>query len=342
MHLGDYQAAVDCARKANNIKVWKQVHEACVEKKEFRLAQICGLNLIVDAEQLQTLVKDYERNGYFDELISLLEQGLGLERAHMGMFTELGIALSRYHPERLMEHIKLFWSRMNMPKMIRACEEANLWPELVFCYCHYDEFDNAALAVIERPENSWEHQQFKEIVVKVANLEIYYRAIKFYVEQHPSLLTDLLAALTARIDVNRVVKMFQKNDSLPLIKPFLLNVQSQNKRVVNEAVNDLLIEEEDYKTLRDSVQNYDNYDAVELAGRLEKHDLIFFRQIAANIYRKNKRWEKSIALSKQDKLFKDAIETAATSGKTDIVEDLVRYVSYQAFVTAAAADANHS
>ncbi|KAF4583252.1 clathrin heavy chain [Ophiocordyceps camponoti-floridani] len=325
VHLDDYQAAVDCARKANNIKVWKQVHEACVEKREFRLAQICGLNLIVDAEQLQTLVKEYERNGYFDELINLLEQGLGLERAHMGMFTELGIALSKYHPERLMEHIKLFWSRMNMPKMIRACEEANLWPELVFCYCHYDEFDNAALAVIERPENSWEHQQFKEILVKVANLEIYYRGIRFYVEQHPSLLTDLLAALTPRIDVNRVVKMFQKNDSLPLIKPFLLNVQSQNKRIVNEAVNDLLIEEEDYKTLRDSVHNYDNYDAVGLASRLEKHDLIFFRQIAANIYRKNKRWEKSITLSKQDKLFKDAIETAATSGKAEVVEDLVRY-----------------
>ncbi|KAK7420981.1 Clathrin heavy chain [Neonectria magnoliae] len=325
VHLGEYQAAVECARKANNIKVWKQVHEACVEKKEFRLAQICGLNLIVDAEQLQTLVKEYERNGYFDELISLLEQGLGLERAHMGMFTELGIALAKYHPDRLMEHIKIFWSRMNMPKMIRACEEANLWPELVFCYFHYDEFDNAALAVIERPENSWDHQQFKDIVVKVANLEIYYRAIKFYVEQHPSLLTDLLATLTPRIDVNRVVKIFQKNDDLPLIKPFLLNVQPQNKRIVNEAVNDLLIEEEDYKTLRDSVQNYDNYDAVELAARLEKHDLIFFRQIAANIYRKNKRWEKSIALSKQDKLYKDAIETAALSAKTDVVSDLLSY-----------------
>ncbi|PNH69254.1 hypothetical protein VD0002_g1049 [Verticillium dahliae] len=325
VHLGDYQAAVECARKANNIKVWKQVHEACVEKKEFRLAQICGLNLIVDAEQLTTLVKQYERNGYFDELISLLEQGLGLERAHMGMFTELGIALSRYHPERLMEHLKLFWSRVNMPKLIRACEEATLWPELVFCYYHYDEYDNAALAVIERPENSWEHHQFKEIIVKVANLEIYYRAIKFYIEQHPSLLTDLLQVLTPRIDVNRVVKLFEKNDDLPLIKPFLLNVQTQNKRTVNNAINDLLIEEEDYKTLRDSVENYDNYDPVDLAARLEKHDLIFFRQIAANIYRKNKRWEKSIALSKQDKLYKDAIETAAISSKTDIVEDLLRY-----------------
>ncbi|KAK4465567.1 putative clathrin heavy chain [Cladorrhinum samala] len=325
VHLADYQAAVDCARKANNIKVWKEVHEACVAKKEFRLAQICGLNLIVDAEQLQALVKQYEREGYFDELISLLEQGLGLERAHMGMFTELGIALSKYHPERLMEHLKLFWSRSNLPKLIKACEEANLWPELVFCYYHYDEFDNAALAVMERPENSWEHQQFKEITVKVANLEIYYKAINFYLEQHPSLLTDLLQVLTARIDVNRVVRMFQKSDNLPLIKPFLLNVQSQNKRTVNDAINDLLIEEEDYKTLRDSVENYDNYDAVDLASRLEKHDLVFFRQIAANIYRKNKRWEKSINLSKQDKLWKDAIETAAISGKAEVVEELVRY-----------------
>ncbi|KUJ22300.1 clathrin heavy chain, partial [Mollisia scopiformis] len=325
VHLEEYQAAVECARKANNIKVWKQVNSACVEKKEFRLAQICGLNLIVDAEELQGLVRQYERNGYFDELIALLEQGLGLERAHMGMFTELGIALSKYHPDRVMEHLKLFWSRINIPKMIRATEDAHLWPELVFLYCHYDEWDNAALAMMERAADAWEHHSFKDIVIKVANLEIYYRALNFYLQEQPSLLTDLLQALTPRIDVNRVVKMFEKSDNIPLIKPFLLNVQSQNKKTVNNAINDLLIEEEDYKTLRDSVENYDNYDPVELAQRLERHDLVFFRQIAANIYRKNKRWEKSIALSKQDKLFKDAIETAAMSGKSDVVEELLRY-----------------
>ena len=327
VHLEEYQAAVECARKANSVKVWKQVNEACVAKKEFRLAQICGLNLIVHAEELQDLVKQYERNGYFDELIALLEAGLGLERAHMGMFTELGIALSKYHPERVMEHLKLFWSRINIPKMIRACEDAHLWPELIFLYGHYDEWDNAALAMMERAADAWEHHSFKDIVVKVANLEIYYRALNFYLQEQPSLLTDLLQALTARIDVNRVVRMFEKSDNIPLIKPFLLNVQSQNKKAVNNAINDLLIEEEDYKTLRDSVESYDNYDPVDLAQRLEKHELVFFRQIAANIYRKNKRWEKSIALSKQDKLFKDAIETAAISGKTDVVEELLRYVS---------------
>lgn len=327
VHLEEYQAAVECARKANSVKVWKQVNQACVSKKEFRLAQICGLNLIVHAEELQDLVRQYERNGYFDELITLLEAGLGLERAHMGMFTELGIALSKYHPDRIMEHLKLFWTRINIPKMIRACEEAHLWPEQIFLHCHYDEWDNAALAMMERAADAWEHHSFKDIIVKVNNLEIYYRALNFYLQEQPLLLTDLLQSLTARIDVNRVVRMFEKSDNIPLIKPFLLSVQNQNKKAVNNAIHDILIEEEEYKTLRDSVEHHDSYDPVELAARLEKHELVFFRQIAASIYRKTKRWEKSIALSKQDKLFRDAIETAATSGKSDVVEELLRYVS---------------
>lgn len=325
VHLEEYQAAVESARKANSTKTWRQVNEACVAKKEFRLAQICGLNLIVHAEELTDLVKQYERQGYFDELISLLEAGLGLERAHMGLFTALGDALAKYHPERVMEHLRLFWGRINIPKMIQSCEAAHLWPELIFLQIHYDEFDNASLAMMERAADAWEHQAFKETIVKATNVEIYYRALGFYLEEQPTLLTDLLQALTPRIDVNRVVRMFQKSDNIPLIKPFLLNVQSQNKREVNNALNDLLIEEEDYKTLRDSVNNYDNYDPVDLAKRLEKHELVFFRQISADIYRKNKRWEKSIELSKQDKLFKDAIETSAMSGKTEIVEELLRY-----------------
>lgn len=226
-----------------------------------------------------------------------------------------------------MEHLRIFWGRLNIPKVIKACEIAHLWPELVFLYTHYDEFDNASLAMMERAADAWEHHTFKETIVKVANLEIYYRALNFYLQEQPSLITDLLQALTPRIDVNRVVRMFEKSDNIPLIKPFLLNVQPQNKRAVNDAINDLLIEEEDYQQLRDSVENFDNYEAVALAQRLEKHDLVFFRQIAANIYRKNKRWDKSIQLSKQDKLYKDAIETSAISGKTEVVEELLRYVS---------------
>ena len=327
VYLEDYQGAVESGRKANSTKVWRQVNEACIDKKEFRLAQICGLNLIVHAEELDELVKQYERNGYFDELINLLEAGLGLERAHRGMFTALGVALSKYHPDRVMEHLRIFWQRLTIPKMLQACQDAHLWPELVFLYAHYDEYDNAALAMMERAADAWEHHTFKETMVKVANLEIYYRGLNFYLQEQPSLLTDLLQVLTPRIDVSRVVRMFEKSDNIPLIKPFLLSVQTQNKRAVNDAINDLLIEEEDYKQLRDSVEHFDNYEAVALAQRLEKHELVFFRQIGASIYRKNKRWDRSIQLSKQDKLYKDAIETAAMSGKTEVAEDLLRYVS---------------
>jgi clathrin heavy chain len=53
IYLGENQAAVDAARKAGNTQVWKQVNAACIDKQEFRLAQICGLNLIVHAEELQ-------------------------------------------------------------------------------------------------------------------------------------------------------------------------------------------------------------------------------------------------------------------------------------------------
>lgn len=323
--LNDYQAAVDSARKASSVKVWKQVNEACIERKEFRLAQICGLNLIVHAEELQDLVERYEYSGYFDELISLFEQGLVLERAHMGMFTELAILYSKYRPEALMENLKLFWSRINIPKVIRSCESAHLWPELVFLYCHYDEWDNAALAMIEHSPDAFDHDSFKDVIVKVANLEIYYKAINFYMAEQPQLINDLLNVFISRVDVSRVVKMFQKSDNLPMIKPFLIAVQSQNIFAVNNAYNDLLIEEEDYKSLRDSVDSFDRYDPLDLANRLEKHEIIYFRQIAAHLYKKNKKWNKSISLSKEDKLWKDAIDTASTSSKPDVAEDLLRY-----------------
>lgn len=67
-----------------------QVCYACVEESEFRLAQLCGLNIIVNADDLEEVSEFYQKRGHFDEIIALLESGIGLERAHMGIFTELG------------------------------------------------------------------------------------------------------------------------------------------------------------------------------------------------------------------------------------------------------------
>ncbi|KAI0652837.1 clathrin heavy chain [Cubamyces menziesii] len=325
IYLGENQGAVESARKAGNTQVWKQVHAACVEKREFRLAQICGLNIVVHAEELPALVQMYERRGYFDEILTLLEAGLSLERAHMGIFTELAILYSKYRPEKLMEHLKLFVGRINIPKVIKAAERAHLWPELVFLYIKYDEFDNAALAMIERSADAWEHNQFKDVIVRVANVEIYYKALTFYLQEQPTLLTDLLSVMIPRIDHGRVVRMFQQIDHIPLIRSYLIAVQHLNIEAVNDAYNNLLIEEEDYKTLRDSIDSFDNFNNMKLARELEKHPLLEFRRLAAHLYKKNRKWEESIALSKQDKLYKDAIITAASSESVEIAEDLLSY-----------------
>ena len=77
VHLGEYQGAVDGARKANSTKTWKEVCFACVDNEEFRLAQMCGLHIVVHADELEELINYYQDRGYFEELISLLEAALG-------------------------------------------------------------------------------------------------------------------------------------------------------------------------------------------------------------------------------------------------------------------------
>ena len=152
----------------------------------------------------------YQNRGCFNELISLMESGLGLERAHMGIFTELGVLYARYRPEKLMEHIKLFSTRLNIPKLIRACDEQQHWKELTYLYIQYDEFDNAATTIMNHSPDAWDHMQFKDVSVKVANVELYYKAVHFYLQEHPDLINDLLNVLALRVDHTRVVDIMRK------------------------------------------------------------------------------------------------------------------------------------
>lgn len=148
----------------------------------------------------------------------------------MGMFTELAILYSKYKPAKMKEHLELFWSRVNIPKVLRAAEQAHLWSELVFLYDKYEEYDNAVLAMMNHPTEAWRESHFKDIITKVekncsiaftlnaltlfvfqvANLELYYKAIQFYLDYKPLLLNDLLLVLTPRMDHSRAVSYFTK------------------------------------------------------------------------------------------------------------------------------------
>lgn len=325
VHLKEFQGAVDSARKANSTRTWKEVCFACVDAGEFRLAQMCGLHIVVHADELEDLINYYQDRGHFDELISLLEAALGLERAHMGMFTELAILYSKYKPAKMREHLELFWSRVNIPKVLRAAEQAHLWSELVFLYDKYEEYDNAALTMMQHPTEAWREGHFKDIITKVANMELYYKAIQFYLDFKPLLLNDLLLVLAPRMDHTRAVTFFTKAGHLQLVKAYLRSVQSLNNKAVNEALNSLLIDEEDYQGLRTSIDAFDNFDTIALAQQLEKHELTEFRRIAAYLYKGNNRWKQSVELCKKDALYADAMEYASESRSADVAEELLNW-----------------
>lgn len=54
-----------------------------------------------------------------------------------------------------------------------------------------------------------------------------------------------------------------------LVKPYMVAVQSNNVAAVNEALNEIYIEEEDYDRLRESVDMHDNFDQIGLAQKVK-------------------------------------------------------------------------
>ena len=62
-----------------------------------------------------------------------------------------------------------------------------------------------------------------------------------------------------------------------------------------------------------------------IPGQVEKHELLEFRRVAAYLYKKNQRWAQSVQLSKEDRMYKDAVDTAAQSKDVEIAEELLRF-----------------
>jgi clathrin heavy chain len=213
----------------------------------------------------------YMTRGYFTELITLLYSGIGLERAHMGIFTALGEMYANHEPDKLMEHLKLWGTRVNIPRLISICDRQMLWKELTYLFEKYDEFDNALDTMMAHDAVAWEHVRFKDVAVKCSTVDIFYKAIQHYFDMHPDVVTDLLKVLEGRIDHSRVVALVRSGGHLGLAKDYLIAVQKNNLPSVNEAMNELLIEEDDYEALEASVESYDNFDQLKLAEDLEVH-----------------------------------------------------------------------
>ncbi|PWA42272.1 Clathrin, heavy chain isoform 2 [Artemisia annua] len=83
-----------------------------------------------------------------------------------------------------------------------------------------------------------------------------------------------------------------------------------------EALNDIYVGE--------IGQSHDNFDQIGLAQKIKKHELLEMRCVAGYVYRKTGRW-KHVTLSKKDKVYHDATESASECGDYELAEELLVY-----------------
>lgn len=115
---------------------------------------------------------------------------------------------------------------------------------------------------MEHSPSAWRHDIFSQNIVKVANHDLYYRSIIFYLEEEPMLLNDLLKLLATKLDLTKTVQVMKRTGHIALIAPFLKSVQAQNISAVNEALNEIYLENEDFESLRTSIKEYDSFESM--------------------------------------------------------------------------------
>ncbi|ESS68039.1 clathrin heavy chain [Trypanosoma cruzi Dm28c] len=325
LRMNNLPAAVEAAQKAQSRKTWTAVNIACIEANEIKLANICAVPLVLEAEMLQSVMDRYESYGLWEELLSLLKTAASTPGAHMGVFTGMGLLLAKYRPEKLLEHVNMHAKKINTHKMIAACEEYHLWLVLRVLHVNNEDWLAAATTMMRHHVDAWDHDVFKTVVSHLGSSDLVYNSIPFYIQTNPQLLDDFLTSMFKTLDPERVLLEVKKLAPVHFIRQYLESAQERNSRRVNEAINKLYMEEEDFTALRDSVERFDNFDSAELSAELEKMELFEFRKIALFLHRRNKRFTHAIAVAKENKLYQDAIETAAESANPQIVEDLLDF-----------------
>uniref|UniRef100_A0A1I8JN92 Non-specific serine/threonine protein kinase n=1 Tax=Macrostomum lignano TaxID=282301 RepID=A0A1I8JN92_9PLAT len=117
-----------------------------------------------------------------------------------------------------------------------------------------------------------------------------------------------------------------REGKVAMVKPYLkAGAARTTTSTSTKALNSLYIEEEDYQSLRASIEAFNNFDNIGLAQKCEKHELLEFRRVAALLYKGNNRFSQSIELCKRDRLYKDAMQFAGESRDSELAAALLQW-----------------
>ena len=330
LQLKCYLEALDSAQKASSTKTWTEVCFKCVDENELRLAQMAAQHLVIVPSELVPCCDYFEKLGYITEVQSLLRTALQSEHTHAGIFTHLAKMYARHNPEMLSEYLRLYHSKISRTEILTICEKLHLFRDVVFLLITCEDYDSALRVVLDHPgsQGHWSSSTediFLECCKKTTVLELIYGAVTLCLQEHPELINRLLATVQSRVNPDRIVSVAQRFDSVSVIKDWMLKVQQVNSKGVNQALNELFIEEENYEELKISLTECGNYNPTDMSGKLIKHQLIEMRRVGTWLLSRTGHYQEAVDAALSDKLFKDATDFAAASESPQIVEKLLRY-----------------
>jgi len=135
----------------------------------------------------------------------------------------------------------------------------------------------------------------------------------------------LLIAVAHKVDHQNIVEIVKKESTLATVREYLMYCQDMNNEFINEALIELFISDNDHKSLRNQVENYENFNKLKLANKLKDHENEEFRKIAAYLFMKSDDFDTALDMCKKNEFDKDAMVIAKTSKNTKVVTDLLNY-----------------
>ncbi|BAM41108.1 clathrin heavy chain [Theileria orientalis strain Shintoku] len=327
VQLSRYDEACDSALRSRNPKVLKDTFDTVLSSspnyhsiQKTKLLGVLAGELLNYPEFLTSIVLSYEALGYFDELIDLLRRA----NKTVATSTELAIALAKFHPELLMEHLRnvAFESNsINISKTARECSNLWLWREAVFLYT-IDDSDKAVLSMILHPD-CFEQDLFFRTLKNVSNNEVIYKALYFCIQQHPMLVPKLLLNMRNKFDNTRLIKILKNNNCIQLAREFLELYADRNSALINDTLYELLVEEHNSGLLEEHIGKFLSYDHAKLCALLEDHPLASMRNIAAKIYCKDHNYAKAALIYLKNANFIRAVDSARHSKSPQLVHEVI-------------------
>jgi len=306
--------------------VWMDLLVASLQAQELTVAEPCALALLdKETSLVQGVVQSYEQYHKEQELELVLRKKIKSRPGATNVFTELGLVLVRHHPSAVLEYVQQYGTQVDGAQLMKACEQAGLWQELVLLQALNKLYDQAVETMLRYPTPALELGGLIQYALLVNNTELLYQALHLYYQEYRDQLQALLLGLQPRLDPNKVVELFESWQGMALLEPYLVQVLPTNTRKVNEAYFDLLIQAKKPAVLQEVVAKVDNFDASALAERLEHHPELPFRRIAVQLLIKVRRWKHAMALAKQDAGWQDAMQVAHHSQSVEMAEHLLEY-----------------